>query len=262
MSESESELDDILNEEPETVDEKVETETKTTETATATEETKGDEKATEEESKKDDSKEAGKDKEDPTPGSEDDSKKDWSYHAYQDEKHKRQELEGKLKAYEATVEQEPAPDVFEDQDAFTQHVATQANDVVGNAITNMSQFHAEREFGKETVDAKLESFKQLLADNPEFGKRVHNSPSPYYEMIDIVDKAEKLKEFDNVDVMKEKMRSEIEKEVRAELAGETGKKDEKQATTDTPSLNNQRSSDGGTNTNATEDQTLEEILGR
>ena len=244
-----SDLDAILS--GETI-EATETVTETvTETETEAVEAKGEAET--------ESKEEVKATDGETPAPKEESKSDWQYQAYKDEKSKRQEVEKKLKEFEDASKAVPvqAPDVFKDQDAYTDHLANQTMAAVGNVKTELSQFHAEREFGQDVVSQKLVTFTQMMEADPGLGNRVNNSPSPYYEMMDIVDKAERLKQFDNVDAMEEKMRVEIEAKVRKEIAEEGG---QKQSTSSTPSLNSQRSAEGGNNSAG--ELTLGEILGR
>lgn len=247
-----SELDEILSgtddvtEPTEDVQEEEVTEEPTGEEPT-------DEAETEEEPEEKPKSEAKKDS---TPEPKEDEESDWRYQAYKDEKRKRQELENRLKELEQPKEQEKAPDVFDDQDGYTSYLTKQVHQQVSNVKADLSQYYAEREFGKEVVAEKLERFKQMAADDPRLSQQVLNSVSPYHEMVDIVTKAEKYEQLQDVDSMEAKLRSEIEEKVRKELKEKYEEKQQKRESV-TPSLNKQASSN-----KAESSDSLEDLLGR
>jgi hypothetical protein len=240
-----SELDEIFNDEPQP-------ETEVTESEESTGEETID--STEEETENAESKtEEPKQESTPDPG--DDEKSNWQFEAYKDEKRKRQEYEQKLKELQEKKEPEKAPDVLEDQEAFTSHIQSYVDQTVMNTRANMSQFLAEREFGKDVVTEKLETFKSLLADDPSLQSRVLGSMSPYHEIVDIVNKAERLKQLDNVEDIEAKIRAEIEEKVRAEYEQKNSEKTAKRESV-TPSLNTRASS----SKDSQPDDSLEAIL--
>ena len=222
-----------------------------------------EEEPTGEEQAKAETKEPEPEKEESTPDSENADKGQWQYEAYKDEKRKRQELETELKELRKQVEQkqkepEKAPDVFEDQDAYTAHVASLVDQSVFNTRTEMSKFMADREYGADVVMQKLEQFKAMAADNPKFTEDILKSPSPYHAMIDIVDKAAKAEELKNVDALEAKVRAEIEEKIRKEIEDKYKAKQSKRDSV-TPSLNNSASVKGAPEGDA---QDLKSILGR
>lgn len=181
----------------------------------------------------------------------------WQFEAYKDEKRKRQELEREIAALKAPAkEPEKAPDVFENQDAYTNYIQDQiqSNNLAMRA--EMSQFHANREFGKDVVDQKLSTFREMIAKDPSLSQRVQSSSSPVYEAIDIVDKAERLAQLDNVDDWEAKKTAELEEKIRAEMEAKYAAQAEKRSSV-TPSLNSKASSSN----NRVEPQTLSDLLG-
>ena len=215
--------------------------------AEATEETQ------EEEADEESKAEPEEDSKDSTP----EPKKDennWQFEAYKDEKRKRQELEKKLEELQKPKEPEKAPDVLDDQEGFTNHIQNYVQQQLMNERTNLSQAMAEREYGKDVVAQKLEVFKEMLADDPSLQSRIISSVSPYHEMVDVVNKAEKLKQLDNVEDMEAKIRADIEAKIRAEYESKLSDKNAKRESV-TPSLNSKASS-----SNEKPDDTLESLL--
>jgi len=136
------------------------------------------------------------------------------------EREKRQELERKVADLAAQKAKEPAPDIFEDQQGFTEHLQKQIDTDRFNDRANQSEFYAKREFGEEELSAKVEAFKELKMTNPELEAQVLNAVSPYHEIVDIVSKHEKMEKMQNIDEFEAKTRAEIEAKVRAEIKAE------------------------------------------
>lgn len=126
-----------------------------------------------------------------------------------DERRKRQELEQQLNS-----KPKQAPDVFEDQEGFTNHVTQLVNQQVLNDRANMSEFLARRDY--PDLDSKVEKFQEMAQSNPALQQQVLNAVSPYHELYDIVTKADQLAEMQNVDAYKAKLRAEVEAELKAE----------------------------------------------
>lgn len=137
--------------------------------------------------------------------------------ALEEERRKRQEAESRL------TQKEPVktPDVFEDPEGYQKHMAETLQQVTFNERCNISQFLAKRDY--PDLDAKLETFQELVKDYPQYLNQIRNSPSPYHEMADIVNKHEKLKSLENVDQVEAKLRAEIEAKVRAEYEAKAKK---------------------------------------
>ena len=69
---------------------------------------------------------------------------------------------------------------------------------------------------KETVAGKMESFKTIVAEHPHYRDLINNSDDPYFEMIELVDKHEKLSQFENIEDFEKKIRAEERAKVLAE----------------------------------------------
>jgi hypothetical protein len=143
------------------------------------------------------------------------------------EREKRQAAERQIAEFNANKEKVAAPDVFDDQKAYTEHMQTEFSQAMFNERANMSEFYARREF--KDLDDKLETFQNLKATNPALSAQVQNAASPYHEIVDIVAKHEKMEKMQNIDEFEATTRAEIEAKVRAELGAEfKGKADANQ----------------------------------
>jgi len=136
------------------------------------------------------------------------------------EREKRQTLEKTLQEINAQKAKEPAPDIFEDQEAYTKHFQHQIDNDRFNDRANQSEFYAQREFGKDELALKVETFKELKALTPALEAQVLNAVSPYHEIVDIVNKHEKMEKMQNIDEFEATTRAEIELKVRAEIKEE------------------------------------------
>lgn len=185
-------------------------------------------------------------KEAATPAAE---KKDTAWHlkAVLDEREKRQaaqrELEELKKQLETTKQPKPKTSVLEDEGKFRNELVEDFESRLVNDRLNMSQALAEREFGKDKVAEKVTAFKELASQNPELRNRVFSSALPYHELVAIVDKHNEVKEIENIDAYKEKLRAEIRAELLKEQeAAKQGEAQKRQSIT--PSLASRRSAGG------------------
>ncbi len=139
------------------------------------------------------------------------------------ERDKRQTLQKQVDDFNAKKADEPMPDVFEDQKGYTERITEQMNVAMQNERFNTSEFYARREHSD--LDAKIEAFKELAESNQALKDQIQNAVSPYHELVDIVDRHEKMARMDNVEEFEKTTRAEIEAKVRAEIAEEIeGKK--------------------------------------
>lgn len=175
--------------------------------------------------------------------------------AYLDEKRKRQ-------AYEQQSQKEPekAPDIFEDQEAYTSYVQNTVNQAVLNAQANLSEYLARKEY--PDLDDKVEAFKELAAKNPALQQQVLAAQSPYHELVDVVMKHQELEQMKDLDSYKAKIRAEIEAEIRGKVESEASEKAAKREKVEaiTPSLANARSTAKTAEQNY--NQSLDELFGR
>lgn len=133
------------------------------------------------------------------------------------ERDKRQALERQVAEFSANKAKEPAPDVFEDQAGYTEHLTQQMSDAMFQERASMSLFHARREH--KDLDDKLEVFRRISADNPTLQQQIQSSPSPFHEAYDIVQKYEKMEKMQDVDTWEANKTAEIEARIRAEYEG-------------------------------------------
>src|SRR5690349_21173401 len=75
--------------------------------------------------------------------------------------------------------QQPAPDVFEDQNAFAQHVQQPVRNEVTQLKLNWSRRFAEQSFGADTVNTAEQWVYQQAQINPAFGQQILSSDDPY-----------------------------------------------------------------------------------
>ena len=134
------------------------------------------------------------------------------------EREKRQALEKQMAEIQAQKEAEPAPDIFEDQAAYTQHLQQKIDNDRFNDKANMSEFFARKEYAD--LDSKVELFKELKLTNPALEAQVLNAASPYHEIVDIVNKHETMEKMQNIGEYEATTRAEIEAKVRAEIKAE------------------------------------------
>lgn len=147
------------------------------------------------------------------------------------ERVKRQALEKQLQDIEANKPKEPAPDIFENQEAYTSHMTQKFDKAMFNERANQSEFFARREF--KDLDSKVEAYQALLADNPALGSQVQSAVSPYHEIVSIVDKHQKMERMENIDDWEASKTAELEVSIRAKIEAEMqGKADASQATRD------------------------------
>lgn len=138
-----------------------------------------------------------------------------------DERRKRQELEQRLAE---KAEQKPTPSVFEDEEAYNQHIQQQIDQRVNDAQLNISEMLAKRDH--PDLDEKVERYKELIADNPALHTQVMATASPYHEVVAVVEKAEKLEKLQDVDKYEAQLRTELEAKIRAEYEAKAQKKDD------------------------------------
>lgn len=186
----------------------------------------------------------------------------WHVKAVMTEREKRQaaerelaELRKKLETEER--EQKPKTSVFDNEDDFRSELLQEFELERQNDRYAMSKALAVDKFGEAEVDKAMETFKGLVESDSEVGKRIFESPLPYFEMMKVVEKHEKAKELENIDDYREKIRAEEREKVRKELEAEQDAKAKKREGL-TPSLASARSSGGNEETDHL--MTVEEVL--
>lgn len=130
----------------------------------------------------------------------------------------RDELRSKLDSAD-TIEAKKTS-VFDDESKFRDEITGDFNRTLNNQRYNQSQFFAERDIGKDELSVKVDTFKQLVAENPTLNTQINDAPSPYHEMIKIVDQHADFDKIKDIDSYKDKLRAEVRAEVKKELQAE------------------------------------------
>jgi hypothetical protein len=197
---------------------------------------------------------------DSTPESE--IEQEWTKTMALDERRKRQEIERKLEEIQAQKEAEAkveTPDVFENQDAFVEHMRNEMKAEAAKIRIETSQ-EIMRSLHSD-YDAKEEAFINMAKENPLLVQEMNQSSNPAKFAYDTVVKAEKLAMLNNVDELEARIRSELEEKIRAEIQGESQQKAEnleKKQKSIPPSLTN---TSGKSGFDSDVDETLDDILG-
>lgn len=147
---------------------------------------------------------------------------DWSYHAYKDEKAKRQELEARLAKVEAERQQpepQPAPqiDPIDDPQGYTQHIQQQIQMATLQASVNLSERFARQQHGDEAFEAANQWARQpeqqaLLANAVQSG-------DPWGEVIAAHKRHVAMQEIgDDPQAYRERIENEVRARLEAEMA--------------------------------------------
>lgn len=142
------------------------------------------------------------------------------------ERDRRQAAERELEALKAAQpEQEPDPltSVFESEEGFVTDLEQKFNQKLVNRTLNESQFHAEQKFGADVLAGKVETFKQIVAENPQYAQEFAQSVSPYFTLVDLVEKHQVNEELKDPVAY----RAKVEAEVRAQVLKEVADKDQR-----------------------------------
>ncbi len=167
-----------------------------------------------------------------------------------------QELRRELRELKAQQQPEkPAPDFFEDPEGYRNYM----QDAVKNATTSVkleqSRFMAEKEFGKETVDAAFEYFNQ----HPEKSQALLQHPSPFHAAVEEFNRQRVSEDIlKNPDEWVAEKEAELRKKIEAELVAKQAKDE---ASKLAPSMANTTGTGGGPTNNWTGPPALEEVIG-
>lgn len=169
----------------------------------------------------------------------------WTKAAVLDERRKRQDLERKyeeLLSKQQKQEPQKAPDVFEDQEGFTNHIGQTLQNEVFKARVEISQ-ELMREKHAD-YDEKEAMFADMAKESPELWQKLRASAMPAKFVYETVVKAERLKAMENIDEWESKKTAELEAKIRQQLEAEFAEKSKSKAAVSSlkPSLANARSS--------------------
>ena len=162
------------------------------------------------------------------------------------------ELKAQLAAQKAP---EPEPDFYEDPQRAVQHQIAPVQQAVTGTKLEMSRFMAEREFGKETVEAAFEYFNQ----HPEQSQALLKHPSPFHAAVEVYNQQKVAQEIGQDPAA---YRAKLEAELRAEIEAEMVAKQAKEAAArPAPSMADVTGTGGGPKTNWTGPTPLEDAVG-
>lgn len=98
--------------------------------------------------------------------------------ALQETRDKVRDLEARLAAQPQPPQGPEMPDIFDDQQGYTNAIQQQVQDAIYQERLNFSHRLAEQSHGKETVEAALEWGRQKCNDDPNFNAAVKSNPDP------------------------------------------------------------------------------------
>lgn len=182
----------------------------------------------------------------------------WTKAMALDERRKRQELERQLAELQASKSEEKkaAPDVFEDQDGFNNHIQNTIQSETLRIKIEMSQ-ELMREKYPEYDEMELE-FVDLAKQDSSLWKKMQSSAMPAKFVVETVKKAEKLKQMENIDEWRAQERERLRQELIAEMSGKKPETDDTKSSP-RPSLANARST--GKASDEVIDRSLADIFG-
>lgn len=162
----------------------------------------------------------------PAPETKDEPEKGWSYHAYKDEKDKRQALEtelGTMRRQLHDFQQRQAapvdvPDFYDDPAGFMgQQIARMEQARLDDRL-NMSEAIARRTLGDDVVSKAQEWALAAGRADPALGARIVNSADPYGEAVHLYQQASAMQEMGGDPVTwQQRERERIKAEILAEM---------------------------------------------
>lgn len=166
----------------------------------------------------------------------------------------RRELR-ELKALQSQPEEKPAPDVFEDPEGYQKHMSEALGDATRRMKLETSRFMAEREFGKETVEAAFEYFNQ----HPEQSAALLQHASPFHAAVEQFNAHRVASEIgSDPAAYKAKLEAELRAKIEAEMVAKQARDE---AGKFAPSMANVTGTGGGPKTNWTGPAPLDEVIG-
>jgi hypothetical protein len=166
----------------------------------------------------------------------------------------RRELR-ELKAAQQRQPEAPAPDVFENPDGYREHMQNSIRAAVNGTKLETSRFIAEREFGKEVVDAAFEHFNQ----HPEQSAALLQHPSPFHAAVEHYNKQRVAQEIgSDPDAYKAKVEAELRKQIEAEMVAKQARD---MGGRYAPSMANVTGTGGGPKANWTGPTPLNSVIG-
>lgn len=166
----------------------------------------------------------------------------------------RRELR-ELRQAQTRQEPKPAPDVFDDPEGYRNYMQDAVKSSVTNTKLEMSRFMAERDFGKDVVQAAFDYFEE----NPQGTEEFLRHPSPFHAAVEQFNAQRVAKEIGSDPVAwaakeRERIRKELEAEAVAKQARDKAGKF-------APSMADLPGTGGGPKSNWTGPTPLDNIIG-
>lgn len=185
------------------------------------------------------------------PTSENDTNDNPYFKAMMDERGKRQDTQNELKALQQQLEElqkkpdEPAPDFYDDPDKAFDYRGDKIEQRMNNRLIAMSEEMVRAQY--EDYDTTFDAFTKAAETNPVLLDEVRQSANPALKAYQLGKKQAKLEEIgDPEDFAKrteDKIRAQVEKELREKIEAEQQKSTDAKSKT-LPSLANENSSGG------------------
>lgn len=167
----------------------------------------------------------------------------------------RQELRQLREASQPRPAPQPMPDVFEDPNGYSQRMQEELRNATTASKLEMSKFMAEREFGKDNIDAMMEHFN----NHPEQTQAFLKSASPFHAAMEQFNSQRVAQEIGNDPAA---YRAKLEAEIRTKLEAEiVAKQARDNAGKFAPSMANVTGTGGGPKSNWTGPADLSNVLG-
>jgi len=167
----------------------------------------------------------------------------------------RQELRQLREASQPRPAPQPMPDVFEDPAGYSQRMQDELRTATTASKLEMSRFMADREFGKENVDAMMEHFN----NHPEQTQAFLKTASPFHTAMEQFNSQRVAQEIGNDPAA---YRAKLEAEIRGKIEAEmVAKQARDNAGKFAPSMANVTGTGGGPKSNWTGPADLSSILG-
>lgn len=182
-------------------------------------------------------------KEETTTSEDKDVEKAWTKAMALDERRKRQDTQKEFDDYKAQMEvkaKAPAPDVFDDQEAFTNHLHSEVDQKLMNQKVEMSRdFMLDTHSDYEDME---KAFLELAQTTPGLREQAAAHPMPAKYVYEQGKRHLQFQEMQDTGKYEAKIRAEIRAEIEAEN-NNTQKVKAAKADNITPSLANARASD-------------------
>lgn len=148
-----------------------------------------------------------------------------------------------------------APDFYDDPQGAVRHEIAPVQQALLSSKLETSRFMAEREFGKETVEAAFNYFNE----HPEQSQALLNHPSPFHAAVETFNQQRVAREIgSDPDGWRKREREAIRKELEAEMVAEQVKN---VGGKPAPSMADVTGTGGGAKTNWAGPAKLDDLIG-